>query len=401
MVSRIDLKHVIRTYTNFQPTNTNNNDYSFDQIFNKPNYESSFGSQYSPSNSYSPSNGVTNSYTPTNSFGASNTFGHINNNPPVSSYPNQGMMPPMMLPPPFVVTSRPTLAPTMAPVPVQTQSPIVHTQSSIYVASSDVNAVCGTRHSEGEITPLIFGGEDTQRGEWPWMVAIYLNKATGLSFNCGGTLISSKTVITAAHCINTSTRNYRAHEVVLYLGRYSLIDWSEVGSISTNVEQIIIHTDYKKQKDSFDADIAILITTKRVEFNQFVRPACLWPGSTNIEEIEGKSGIVVGWGKDGTDHIVSNIPKKVNLPIVNSITCVQTSESLSKAVSNRTFCAGTLNGDGPCHGDSGKLINFKFVENISKSNNIFRRWLDFVPQRSVDVARNCISWLKRRQHWSM
>lgn len=173
------------------------------------------------------------------------------------------------------------------------------------------------------------------------MVAIYLNKATGLSFNCGGTLISAKTVITAAHCINTSTRNYRAHEVVLYLGRYSLIDWSEVGSIATNVEEIIIHTDYKKQKDSFDADIAILIMTKHVDFNEYVRPACLWPGASTVQEIEGKAGVVVGWGKDGTDRVVSNIPKKVNLPIVNSITCVQTSESLSKAVSNRTFCAGT------------------------------------------------------------
>lgn len=203
---------------------------------------------------------------------------------------------------------------------------------------------------------LIFehtGGEETQRGEWPWMVAIYLNKATGLSFNCGGTLISAKTVITAAHCIYTSTKNYRAHEVVLYLGRYSLIDWSEVGSIATNVEEIIIHTDYKKQKESFDADIAVLIMTKHVDFNEYVRPACLWPGVSTVQEIEGKTGVVVGWGKDGTDRVVSNIPKKVNLPIVNSITCVQTSESLSKAVSNRTFCAGTLDGDGPCHGDSG------------------------------------------------
>lgn len=188
------------------------------------------------------------------------------------------------------------------------------------------------------------------------MAAIYLNKATGLSFNCGGTLISSKTVITAAHCINTSTKNYRADEVVLYLGRYSLIDWSEVGSVATNVDQILIHTDYKKQRDSFDADIAILVITKRVEFNEFVRPVCLWPGKSSIQEIEGKNGVVVGWGKDGTDRVVSNIPKKVNLPIVNSITCVQTSESLSKAVSNRTFCAGTLNGDGPCHGDSGEIF---------------------------------------------
>lgn len=226
----------------------------------------------------------------------------------------------------------------------------------------------------------------------------YLNKPTGLSFNCGGTLISSKSVITAAHCINTSTKNYRADEVVLYLGRYSLIDWSEVGTVATNVEQILIHTDYKKQRDSFDADIAILIMTKRIEFNEFVRPACLWPGTSSIQEIEGQKGIVVGWGKDGQSNIVSNIPKKVSLPIVNSITCVQTSESLSKAVSNRTFCAGTLNGDGPCHGDSGKYIDqlLKWRRN-SHSLILFRftqirRWINTISQGSMDTSRHRFGW---------
>lgn len=185
------------------------------------------------------------------------------------------------------------------------------------------------------------------------MVAIYLNKPTGLSFNCGGSLVSARVVLSAAHCINTATKNYQPQEVLLWLGRYSLLDWSETGAVSSNVQHIYIHTDYKRQRESYDADIAVLVMQKQVEFSQFVRPICLWPSGMTIGDVEGQKGTVVGWGKDGSDRIVSNIPKKVDLPIVNSLTCVQTSESLSKAISNRTFCAGTLNGDGPCHGDSG------------------------------------------------
>lgn len=306
VISRIDLKHVMKTYTNLQP-NIMDNAFSFDHNINQhgqQHYGSNFGSPYTPT---TPPPYL---YTPMSSSG----------------HPNQGMMPP-----PFTPVS--IYRPPMPTIRTTTTKASSHSVPSYPISNTDVNAICGTRHSETEITPFIFGGEETQRGDWPWIVAIYLNKATGLSFNCGGTLISAKIVITAAHCLNTPSKNYRASEVVLYLGRYSLIDWSEVGSIATNVEQIIIHQDYKRQKDSFDADIAVMIMTKRVEFNEFVRPACLWPGSVGIQEIEGKKGVVVGWGKDGTDRVVSNIPKKVNLPIVNSITCVQTSESLSKAVS--------------------------------------------------------------------
>lgn len=130
----------------------------------------------------------------------------------------------------------------------------------------------------------------------------------------------------------------------------------EAGSIALSVDEIVVHTDYKRQRESFDADIAILIMNKHVEFTEFVRPICLWTDETSFQEIDRQKGTVVGWGKDGTDRIVSNVPKKIDLPIVDTITCIQTSESLSKAVSNRTFCAGTLDGDGPCHGDSGKFI---------------------------------------------
>lgn len=200
----------------------------------------------------------------------------------------------------------------------------------------------------------MFGGEETKRGDWPWVAALYLNKPTGLSFNCGGSLVNTKSVLTAAHCINTPTKNYQPHEVLVWLGRYRLVDWNEVGAISTNVERIVIHPDYKRYSyESYDADIAVLSLQRIVSYTEYIRPICLWPAASGSRDVEGQSGAVVGWGKDGSGNTVSNVPKKIDLPIVNSLTCIQTSESLAKAVSNRTFCAGSLNGDGPCHGDSG------------------------------------------------
>lgn len=327
----------MNTYTSYHPSTAinNNNVYNVDVNANTP--------------TYIPDN---------NSYG---TTSSQNNNYPIQIQSQQpqisGSMPPMFMPPFMPSAFYPTTT-TYRPI----QIPI--NNQPVLTSSEDLNKICGTRYSETEVSPFIYGGEQTNRGDFPWMVAIYVNKPTGLSFSCGGTLISAKSVLTAAHCIITPTKNYRAHDIVLYLGRYSLTDWSETGSIVSNVKEIILHSDYKRNGESYDADIAILIMTKKVEFNEVVRPACLWPPTNGIQDVEGKKGTVVGWGKEA-NNVVSNIPKKVELPIVNSITCVQTSESLSKAISNRTFCAGTLDGNGPCHGDSGKNTLFSsHFENI-------------------------------------
>lgn len=213
--------------------------------------------------------------------------------------------------------------------------------------------MCGLRSVD--ITPLIIDGANTQRGDWPWMAAVYLNKPTGLNFNCGGTLITATAVVTAAHCINTAVKNYQPHEVALQLGRFRLTDWNEVGSVSSNVQRIIVHPDFQRLDGSFDADIAILFMPTSVEFSKYIRPICEWTGNSDVGTIEGLSGTVTGWGRDSS-NVVTGVLRKTDLPIVNSLTCVRKSNALVKAVSDRTFCAGTLSGDGPCQGDSGEGI---------------------------------------------
>lgn len=51
------------------------------------------------------------------------------------------------------------------------------------------------------VRSLVANGHATKRGSHPWLVAVYAQKVLGLEFTCGGTLISNKYVITAAHCI--------------------------------------------------------------------------------------------------------------------------------------------------------------------------------------------------------
>ena len=64
-------------------------------------------------------------------------------------------------------------------------------------------AVCGTRTIDEDV-PRIAEGKEAVPGDWPWMALLGYARAgaTEPSFECGGTLISRRNVLTSAHCID-------------------------------------------------------------------------------------------------------------------------------------------------------------------------------------------------------
>lgn len=123
--------------------------------------------------------------------------------------------------------------------------------------------------------------------------------------------------------------------------------------MSPKIKKIIVHPDYKQtDQTSADADIALIVLKQTIKFTQYIRPACLWKGNIEINDIVSQSGIVVGWGRDKSG-IISSTPNKVEMPIVSEATCLRSHESYRFLTSNRTFCAGKRDGSGPCNGDSG------------------------------------------------
>ncbi|XP_055843623.1 serine protease gd [Episyrphus balteatus] len=212
------------------------------------------------------------------------------------------------------------------------------------------------------------------RGAWPWLAAIYVNNLTSLAYQCGGTLISSRIVISSAHCFHTNKRKYSPNEVLVFLGRHNLKNWSEEGSLAASCDDIFIHPDYDSQLKSYDADIAVVVLKSEVRYNAFIRPACMWSSSTDSQYIEGERGIVVGWGAAATSASSSGggahsrnltsltaTPRVIAAPIVSNEVCFKSNDKFRSLSSNRTFCAGSRNSNSsPCRGDSGAgLMIFK------------------------------------------
>ncbi|XP_045771149.1 serine protease gd-like isoform X1 [Maniola jurtina] len=220
---------------------------------------------------------------------------------------------------------------------------------------SSSSAECGINFRNdpnAPIVPLIVKGETFERGEWPWLVAIFKRKFSSLSYICAGTLVSERHVITAAHCMQRKSTYTAIKNLVVRAGVYNLEDWNDDDiTVTRGLAAASIHQAYNAS--TLANDILVMTLTKNLPLSENIRPACLWSGNPNLKMIVGKSGVVAGWGANEMGPGGKGEPRMVEMPIVSTETCRSSKPEFHKLTSSKTLCAGDHSGSGPCLGDSG------------------------------------------------
>ncbi|XP_043684570.1 serine protease gd-like [Vespula pensylvanica] len=259
---------------------------------------------------------------------------------------------PTLPPPPPLLSPSPSPRPSSRPSPLLSSIPSKVLSEKKPLNNNDDE--CGRVNIQNSnINPLIAKGMKTSPGQWPWLVAIFVVKIQ-FEFHCTGTLVTNKHIVTVAHCTRLDDIILPASTMLVSLGRYRLRDWREKGSVNREVKEYTLHPDYKGDaKDpTADADLAIITLWEPVKFSDFIKPICLWSGSNDLRDIVGSRGYVIGWGQDEFGRYLTN-PHMAIVPIVSQEDCLWSNAGFVAFTSNRTFCAGSRNGIGPCNGDSG------------------------------------------------
>nr|QHB21574.1 venom S1 protease 3 [Platymeris rhadamanthus] len=235
----------------------------------------------------------------------------------------------------------------------------------------------------------IVGGREAGLHEYPFPVLIMF--ASNRFPFCGGSIITERHILTAAHC----TDPFRDRVLAVAVGEHDVRTSKETKATKIHiVKKIYQHEGYD---DSGNVnDIAILEVDPKIEFNDKVGPVCIPTAQQNHADQYVK---VMGWGltKDKSERgQASPVLRKVNLRVIHPDVC----KTIYRINTSKLTQICTYNNlKDSCQGDSGgPLVRLNPETNMYEQVALVsygRKCGSTDPAVNTDVAA-FLPWIKKQ-----
>ncbi|EDS42906.1 trypsin-3 [Culex quinquefasciatus] len=214
----------------------------------------------------------------------------------------------------------------------------------------------------------IVNGQEATPGQFPYQVFVNYQE-NGKSFNCGGSILNSNHILTAAHCV------WRAESGIVIAGAHNRVI-EEPTQQRISFAKVYYHADYNE--NTLVNDIAIIRLSGHITFNARVQAVRL-PALGDNRQFAGLTGTVSGFGALCSGCSSPDVLRYVSNPIITNAECLE--HWPNTMVQESSLCLSIAGERGACQGDSGGPLTVVDGENTLQVGVVSfgRRCVDGAP----------------------
>ncbi|XP_061381131.1 trypsin, alkaline B-like [Danaus plexippus] len=212
----------------------------------------------------------------------------------------------------------------------------------LFILLAALGAVCAAPRKPERIV----GGEITSIERYPFMSGVLENTYWGTEQMCGGTLITNRAVVTAAHCVEY----FSPSDLRVRLGSTYVSSGGQIHVPS----RITMHPQYNYRLVLNDIAVIRLqnavTLSNQIQVARIAGPQYNLPDNTRLD--------VIGWGATSFNGKPSEVLQHASVNVINQGLCAERYKNLPGSIPRVTpemICTGILDvgGKDACQGDSG------------------------------------------------
>lgn len=196
----------------------------------------------------------------------------------------------------------------------------------------------------------IVSGFPALPGQFPHQVLLRVFDREGKTRLCGGSVIDTAWILTAAHCVSDAVGSD------IYLGSIHYVNTADSNRVQRTAEQFIVHPGYDGRTAN---DVALIKLNEEIEYGKNIQPIKLSASNGTVAHVN-QMLVASGWGKqyDSRNEAAEQL-QWTSLIAISNDACSQIYGG--NIIREFVICATGSAQSSTCQGDSGIIFQIYYI----------------------------------------